>query len=200
MAKRLIDITLSALALLLTLPVLIICCFLVWLNSGSPIFFTQSRVGHNGRLFNIIKLRTMNSSGSTNQSTITVSGDPRITSVGLFLRRYKIDEIPQLINVLKGEMSLVGPRPEVPEYVSTYPSELKDKVLSVRPGLTDLATLKFTNEEELLKSYPDPIAAYRQVILPEKLAMNAEYVNSRSIIGDLIIIYKTALKILRLAI
>jgi lipopolysaccharide/colanic/teichoic acid biosynthesis glycosyltransferase len=190
MLKRLFDVSIAASALLALLPLMIVIAVVVRLNSpGSPLF-RQARVSRGGRLFEILKFRTMAvTDGSGAQ--ITVGNDPRITSVGAVLRRTKLDELPQLINVLKGDMSLVGPRPEVPRYVAMYPPELRDIVLSVRPGITDIASLEFRRESELLGAATDPERVYVEEIMPRKLALYARYVRERSFIGDLRIMLRT---------
>ena len=154
----------------------------VWLEDGFPVCFRQTRVGRNGKVFRLIKFRSMRT--ATTGSRITSSGDARMTRVGRFLRRYKLDEIPQLWNVLRGDMSLVGPRPEVPEFVDLS-SPAWQIVLSVKPGITDLATLVYRNEEQLLSGHADHEAYYRHVVLPAKLALSGEFIQSASFWGEL---------------
>jgi lipopolysaccharide/colanic/teichoic acid biosynthesis glycosyltransferase len=179
---RAFDLTCAAIGLVLLSPVLAGIAVLVLLVDGRPVMFRQARVGRRGRLFRIWKFRTMRA-GSQGRS-ITSGGDDRITPIGLVLRKYKLDELPQLMNVLCGEMSLVGPRPEVPEYVH-LDSPVWQSVLRARPGITDVATLVYRDEEELLRSQPDPEAYYRDRLLPHKLALNVAYLNDRSFRRDL---------------
>ncbi|MEZ5083157.1 MAG: sugar transferase [Bacteroidales bacterium] len=195
MAKRLFDIVFSLLALPILIPFLILISIAVFIGSGSPVFYFQNRVGRNNREFGLIKFRTM-VAGSDKKGLITVGKrDNRITQVGHFLRKYKLDELPQFINVLLGDMSVVGPRPEVKKYVSLYTEE-QLKVLSVRPGLTDPASLEFVNESEILTKYTDPEKAYIEEIMPKKLEMNLDYIENRSLMGDIKIILKTLGKII----
>ena len=169
----------------------------IWvrLDSPGPVFFSQVRVGRHGSLFNILKFRTMRMDAQGSGLKITPECDPRITASGRFLRQYKLDELPQLFNILKGEMSLVGPRPEVPEYVALYPEELKRLVLSVPPGLTDYASIEYRHESVLLSRAADPHTEYVEHILPAKLALNKKYVETRSIRTDFFLIAKTILTI-----
>lgn len=176
--KALIDRLGAALGLVLTSPLLLVCAAAIVLESGWPVFYRQTRVGWKGRPFQIIKFRSMRSGVSG--SRITASGDPRVTRVGGFLRRYKLDELPQLWNVLKGEMSFVGPRPELPDFVDLNASEWQT-VLSVRPGITDLATLLYRNEETLLGTYRDTDRGYREVVLPAKLAVSIAFTRTATL-------------------
>ncbi len=189
--KRAVDV-LGAVSglLLLALPMLLAA---VWikLDSPGPVFFRQQRVGRGGALFRIHKLRTMVAAGDVAGGPLTVGADPRITRAGAWLRRSKLDELPQLIDVLRGAMSLVGPRPEVPQYVALYPAAVRDKVLSVRPGLTDLASIAFRRESELLARAADPQRAYVEQVLPEKLRLAERYVDTATLWGDLKIIART---------
>jgi lipopolysaccharide/colanic/teichoic acid biosynthesis glycosyltransferase len=163
-------------------PAFFILAALILCNDGRPVFFSQMRVGRKGKVFRIWKFRTM--STGTEGSAITAAGDRRITRLGGALRRYKLDELPQLFNVVKGEMSLVGPRPEVPEYVELQ-EPIWQAILQVRPGVTDLATLLYRDEEKLLGTASDPNALYRETVLPAKLIMNLAYLKSRSVWRDL---------------
>tara|TARA_R110000764_G_scaffold235861_1_gene330607 strand:+ start:112 stop:609 length:498 start_codon:yes stop_codon:yes gene_type:complete len=164
-------------------------------DSSEPIFYKQIRVGKNNKDFKLLKFRTM-ASGSDKKGLITVgNNDSRITKPGAFLRKYKLDELPQLINVLIGDMSLVGPRPEVRKYVSLY-TEKQLNVLSVKPGITDIASIKFSNENELLKGQDEPEKFYIETIMPEKLELNLEYINKMSFFYDLRLILMTIQKIL----
>jgi lipopolysaccharide/colanic/teichoic acid biosynthesis glycosyltransferase len=189
MAKRLFDLLLSALGLLLLAPLLLLIALWVKLDSPGPVFFRQERVGRHGRAFLIHKFRTMRVDNAGLQ--ITVGADPRITRSGHFLRASKLDELPQLWDVLRGAMSLVGPRPEVPRYVALYPPGLREIVLSVRPGITDLASLEFRHESELLARAADPEREYVDVLLPQKLALARRYVETASLAQDLRIIWRT---------
>jgi len=188
--KRVLDCVSSATGLLLLLPVFALVAVSIKLTSRGPVFYRQMRVGKNGHPFSIVKFRSMNGAASEMSSGITVSGDKRITLVGRFLRRYKIDELPQLWNVFRGDMSLVGPRPELPKYVEDYSPEQK-LVLSVRPGITDPASLAYRNEEEILSPCEDPERVYRMEILPDKLAKNLKYIRNISFRTDLHIIFAT---------
>ena len=189
MAKRLFDIVIAALGLVLLSPLLLAIAAWIKLDSTGPVFFRQERVGRFGRSFRIHKFRTMRIEAAG--PALTVGADPRITRAGSFLRRTKIDELPQLIDVLRGDMSVVGPRPEVPRYVATYPPALRTKVLSVRPGITDPASLQFRDESALLARAADPEREYREVVLPQKLRLAADYVDTASLGGDLRLIAAT---------
>lgn len=189
MAKRLFDIALSALGLLLLSPLLLALAVWVKLDSPGPVFFRQERIGRHGVPFRIHKFRTMVHGGQG--ALITVGADRRITRAGAFLRRAKLDELPQLIDVLCGDMSLVGPRPEVPRYVAMYPAGLRDKVLSVRPGITDVASLEYRNESERLAQAADPENEYVNVVMPAKLQLAAQYVDHASLGFDLRLILRT---------
>jgi len=168
---------------------------LIKLDSKGPVFFKQVRVTKNGREFKIFKYRTMKV-GSDKYSQITVGKDDRITKIGMFLRTYKLDEIPQLINVLLGDMSLVGPRPEVPKYVALYTEEQKE-ILKVRAGITDYASIEFSDENNLLSSEEEPEKAYIEKIMPKKIELNKKYLSEISILTDIKIILLTIKKILK---
>lgn len=189
MAKRLFDVLLSALGLVLLAPLLLLAAAWIKLDSGGPVLFRQQRVGRHGRPFMIHKFRTMRADGVGPQ--ITVGNDPRITRSGRWLRASKFDELPQLWDVLRGAMSFVGPRPEVPRYVALYPSEVRELVLSVRPGITDPASLQFRHESELLAAAADPEREYVDVVMPAKLALARRYVEQASLWGDLRLIVST---------
>jgi lipopolysaccharide/colanic/teichoic acid biosynthesis glycosyltransferase len=191
--KRLFDIFASAAALLVLSPLLLVLSAAIVLDSGFPIFFAQERVGLDFRLFRLWKLRSMYSSLSG--PSVTVGGDARITRIGSLIRDAKLDEIPQFWNVLRGDMSLVGPRPEVLEYVEAYKERYR-RVLTVRPGITDLASIYFRNEEVLLARSSDPLPYYRDHILPLKLDLADKYIQSRSICGDMAILARTSIAIL----
>lgn len=195
MIKRLFDITVSILALAILWPLLLVIALAIALESRGGVFFKQQRVGRNERVFWIYKFRTMRPD-SESKGLLTVGGrDTRITQVGYYLRKYKLDELAQLLNILKGDMSWVGPRPEVPKYVNMYNEEQK-KVLSVRPGLTDYASLAYINENEILQKSEHPEQCYIQEIMPAKLQMNLLYIKEKSLLTDLKIIWKTFLRIL----
>lgn len=195
MLKRIIDIVFSALGLLVLSPVLIIISICIFLTSKGGIFYIQVRVGKANRDFKLYKFRTMRI-GSDTKGLLTVGGrDARITGIGYYLRKYKLDELPQLLNVLLGDMSLVGPRPEVRKYVNLYTEEQR-RVLEVKPGITDYASLEYFCENELLASAADPETTYIQEILPAKLELNKKYISEISVITDLKIIFRTLLRIL----
>lgn len=195
MAKRAFDILVSATALLLLLPLLLILAVAVALSSPGGAFFRQTRVGKDSRNFQLLKFRSMRP-GSEAQGQITVGGrDPRITGIGQFLRKSKLDELPQLWNVLIGDMSIVGPRPEVPKYVALYTPDQR-RVLSVRPGITGLASIDYINENEVLGRSADPERAYINEVMPAKLVLDLRYVREHSLAMDLRIMWRTALRIL----
>lgn len=194
--KRTFDLLFALVALIALLPFGVLIAAWIWSNDGLPIFFRQERVGLNGRIFRVWKFRSMYK-GAERQGQLTVSGrDPRITKSGAFLRKYKIDELPQLLNVLVGDMSLVGPRPEVARYVKLYTPK-QCRVLSVRPGITDHASLAFINENDLLAKAADPERLYIEEILPKKLDLQLRYVANRSFGGDLKIMWNTVARIMR---
>lgn len=189
MAKRLFDMLASLLGLLMLSPLLLVVSLWIKLDSPGPVFFRQERVGRFGVLFRIHKFRTMIHGNVGAQ--ITVGADARITRAGALLRRTKLDELPQLLDVLRGAMSLVGPRPEVPRYVAMYPPGLRDKVLSVRPGITDVASLEYRDEGVRLAQATDPEREYVEVVMPAKLQLAAHYVDHASLRFDLQLILKT---------
>lgn len=194
--KRLIDFLVSFIGLLLLLPFfLIIACWIV-LDSKGSIFYQQQRVGRGGALFRLMKFRTMNIDADKFTAITVGQRDPRITRAGYFLRKYKLDELPQLINVLKGEMSLVGPRPELEKFVKLYNAEQR-KVIEVKPGITDYASIQFRNENELLEGKADPVDFYILEIMPVKLKLNLEYIRDQSVWGDVKIIFMTLFSIFR---
>ncbi len=190
MMKRLMDLLVSILLLIATAPLMLVAAIAVRRSSPGPVIFRQQRIGRGGRPFNILKFRTMGPAGATDRE-ITVGNDRRITPVGAVLRKWKIDELPQLLNVLRGDMSLVGPRPDLPSYVARYPDDLRARVLSVRPGITDPASIKYRNENELLARQSDPDRYYLDVIMPDKLRMGAAYAERSGIAEDLRIIVAT---------
>lgn len=193
--KRVFDIICALCGLIILSPVLLLIIVLIKLTSAGPVFFRQTRVGQYEKLFQIHKFRTMIVNAEASGLKITVGRDSRITPIGHFLRKTKLDELPQLIDVLMGTMSLVGPRPEVPEYVKYYKNEIKEIVLSVRPGITDWASIKMIDENEILARASDPQQAYIQQILPEKLAYAVRYVQTRSLKLDVYLILLTISKI-----
>ncbi|OZI72178.1 sugar transferase [Bordetella genomosp. 12] len=191
MIKRAFDLICALLGLLLLSPLLLLVAIAIKLDSPGPVFFRQERIGRHGRPFRIHKLRSMAERQAAQASQITIGADPRITRVGALIRRWKLDELVQLIDVVLGTMSLVGPRPEVARYVRLYPQEVARIVLSVRPGITDPASIHFRNENELLGKSADPEKTYREIILPEKLKLQVAYVKQQSFFGDLVIIVRT---------
>ncbi len=193
-SKRVFDMCGVLLGLILFSPLFVLIALCIKLDSGGPVFFLQTRIGQFGKPFKIIKFRTMRP--SEEGIKLTIGRDTRITRCGYFLRKYKLDELPQLINVLKGDMSLVGPRPEVPEYVKFYPENLKKEVLSVPVGITDYASIEFHNENELLAGSKQPEIDYIEKILPIKLAYYQQYVKEQSLYLDIVIIFKTLKRIL----
>lgn len=195
-AKRTFDLLASTLGLLALAPFLLLVAVAIKLDSPGPVFFRQERVGRLGSVFRIHKFRTMVTDAERRGLQITVGADARVTVVGAFLRRYKLDELPQLIDVLMGNMSLVGPRPEVPRYVALYPDDVRRIVQSVRPGITDLASIEFKAENDILGHAKDPHRAYVEEILPIKLRYYVDYVQGRSFWGDMKIILRTLLAIM----
>lgn len=194
MAKRLFDIVASAIGLLLLSPLLLLAAVWIKLDSPGPALFRQTRVGRYGVPFTIHKFRTMRVEPG---AAITVGADPRITHPGHFLRQTKLDELPQLWDVLRGAMSLVGPRPELPRYVVLYPAEMRERVLAVRPGITDPASLAFSHEAELLAAASDPEREYREVVMPAKLKLSADYAAHASLATDLRLIFATLARVAR---
>jgi lipopolysaccharide/colanic/teichoic acid biosynthesis glycosyltransferase len=191
MLKRAFDVFFSAGALLVLAPLLLAVSVWVKLDSPGPVFFRQVRVGRRGREFLMCKFRTMRTDAEAAGPQITVSSDARITRSGVFLRKYKIDEFPQFFNVLVGDMSVVGPRPEVPRYVALYPQSMRELVLSVRPGITDLASIEYRDESDLLGRSADPERTYVEEVMPAKLAFCERYVREHSFAGDLGIICRS---------
>lgn len=189
--KRLFDLAGAALGLcLLAVPMLCIA-LAVRFDSPGPVFFRQQRVGRHGQLFRIHKFRTMHVQPEGAGPQITANADSRITRVGRRLRRWKLDELPQLLDVLAGNMSLVGPRPEVPRYVAHYPEAVRELVLGLRPGITDRASIEFRDEGRMLDAAEDPERCYLEQILPVKLGYYAEYARNHSLAGDLRILFET---------
>lgn len=193
MIKRLFDMVCAALGLLVLAPVLLLAAVWIKLDSPGPALFRQTRVGRFGVPFTIHKFRTMRVEPG---AAITVGADPRITRSGHFLRQTKLDELPQLWDVLRGAMSLVGPRPELARYVELYPADLRERVLAVRPGITDPASLAFSHEAELLAAAADPEREYREVVMPAKLKLSVDYAARASLATDLRLIARTLARVL----
>jgi lipopolysaccharide/colanic/teichoic acid biosynthesis glycosyltransferase len=193
--KRIFDILFSSFILLCFLPFGLIISFLIAFSSPGGIFYRQERIGKGGIPFFILKFRSMRTDSDTKGKLTVGMRDPRITSIGFFIRKYKLDEFPQFVNVLKGEMSVVGPRPEVKEYVVLY-NEDQRKVLQVKPGITDYASLYYFKENELLAQSVDPQKTYIEEIMPAKLKLNEKYLENPTVFHDLKIIFKTFAKIL----
>jgi lipopolysaccharide/colanic/teichoic acid biosynthesis glycosyltransferase len=186
----LLDYVFSLIGLIILSPVFLLVALLVKVTSKGPVFFRQNRVGKDGRDFKVYKFRTMYTDADK-KGLLTVGGkDKRVTSVGYYLRKFKLDELPQLLNVLGGDMSLVGPRPEVRKYVDLYTIEQR-KVLSVRPGITDYASIEYRNENDLLATATNPEEMYIEDIMPKKIALNFNYINNRSVRAYFEIIFKT---------
>jgi lipopolysaccharide/colanic/teichoic acid biosynthesis glycosyltransferase len=198
MMKRSLDFAIALLAVVFLIPLFVAVAAWIRFDSKGPVFYTQVRVGRHGQPFRMFKFRSMTHGAPVSGREITVGGDPRITHAGAFLRRAKLDELPQLFNVLMGDMSLVGPRPEVPKYVALYPEAARRQILSVKPGITDEASLQFLRESEILARSRDPDAAYVEEILPLKIELYMKYVATRSLIGDLRIIWRTIARVVRI--
>ncbi|WP_416867762.1 MAG: sugar transferase [Imperialibacter sp.] len=192
---RLLDLTIAILGMVLFFPFLLLFALLIVTDSWGPVFYLQKRVGRGGQDFTLYKFRTMRSDADKNGLLTIGANDSRITKFGLFLRRYKIDEVPQLINVFKGDMSLVGPRPEVRRYVDHYSEEQK-KILLVRPGVTDMASIFYKDENELLNQASDPDSLYIKEILPHKISLNQFYIENPSLKNYFYIIYLTLRKVI----
>ena len=197
MIKRLFDICSAAIGVLLLSPLLVVICLWIKLDSKGPVFFVQKRVGLNGKTIGVFKFRTMVVDAELKGLKITAGNDPRITKSGHFLRKYKLDELAQFFNVLNGTMSLVGPRPEVLEYIEEYPDDIKNIVLSVRPGITDFASIEFKDENMMLESAENPHDIYINEILPIKQSYYVDYVKHRTIFVDIKIIFKTIATLIR---
>lgn len=195
MIKRLFDIIFSIFGLIVTLPIFSIVSLFVKITSQGPIFYNGTRIGINGRHFKIFKFRTMVKDADKIGGPSTSADDKRLTGIGKFLRKYKLDELPQFINILKGDMSFVGPRPEIPSEVQTYDPEVKNLILSIKPGLTDLASLADLHEEEVLEGSSDPHQIYREKIQPRKIALQLEYIQKKSFWLDIKILVKTFLNV-----
>ena len=191
MAKRVFDLLGASLALLLLSPLMLAIAAAIKLDSRGPVFFRQQRVGRHGVLFRIHKFRTMVADAPQRGPALTVGADARITRVGRWLRRTRLDELPQFIDVLAGHMSLVGPRPEVPQYVACYPAALRERALSVRPGITDPSSLLYLDESEQLARAADPEREYIEVILPRKLQCAADYAAQANLRSDFGVLLRT---------
>lgn len=192
--KRAFDIIVSIIILVVLSPLFLVLSLVILVTMGWPIFFRQTRIGKDSKAFKIIKFRTMIKRAEKQGLPITTGRDPRVTPVGRFLRRTKLDELPQFLNVLWGHMSLVGPRPEVPRYVRMY-SRKQMRVLSVKPGLTDPATIAYRDEESILAGFDDPEKAYIERIMPDKLKLNLSYIERASFTGDLALLFRTLAKL-----
>ena len=196
MAKRTFDLFFSIPGIIILSPLLLIVALAVRLDSPGPVIFRSRRVGRFGKEFVLLKFRTMTKDAPLKGPTITIGNDPRITRLGAFLRRSKIDELPQLLNVIKGEMGLVGPRPEVPEYVRLYTPE-QSAVLNLVPGITDPASIKYAQESELLGASESPETSYVQHVMPDKILMNLEYAGRASAWTDFLLVLKTLARIIQ---
>ena len=197
MAKRAFDLAVAALLLLLLSPLMAAIAAWIKLDSPGPVFFRQTRVGRHGVPFRIHKFRTMGVDAAQRGGALTVGSDPRITRAGAWLRPRRLDELPQLIDVLQGTMSLVGPRPEVPEYVAHYPDALRDRALATRPGITSPGALEFLDEGEQLARAADPEREYIEVILPRKVQLAADYADRAGLRGDLAVLWATLRRLLQ---
>ncbi len=192
--KRIFDLTLCIPGLMVIWPMLLVIMFLICRDGGKTISFRQQRIGKNGNPFLIWKFRTMVEDAESLGKQLTIGDDPRITGIGHWLRKTKLDELPQLFNILSGEMSFVGPRPEVPKYVELYTEEQK-QVLNLLPGITDLASIEYRNESNLLAESSDPEKTYIEEIMPEKIRINLEYCSNANVITDLMVILKTLFRV-----
>lgn len=195
-AKRAMDIVLSACALAVLWPLLLLIALAIWIDDPGPVFYRQVRVGRNGKTFRIFKFRSMVMDADKKGLAITVGRDSRITRVGAVLRKTKLDELAQLLNVLFGQMSFVGPRPEVPKYVELY-TPYQRQVLLVRPGITDYASIAYRNENDLLAGAPNPEAIYIEQIMPDKIELNMKYLREISPLADIRLILKTIVAVIK---
>lgn len=195
--KRTFDIVVSLAGLILLSPIFLIIAALIKLDSPGPVFFRQTRIGLGGKPFDIHKFRSMVVESPAKGPPLTIGVDPRITRTGRWLRKYKLDELPQLIDVVRGQMSLVGPRPEVPNYVEYYPPDTRAVVLSIRPGITDVAAIECRDEYEILAKSEDPERDYVEKLLPRKLEYYRRYAAERTMAGDIGIILRTIALIFR---
>lgn len=195
-AKRAMDIVLSACALAVLWPLLLLIALAIWIDDPGPVFYRQVRVGRNGKTFRIFKFRSMVMDADKKGLAITVGRDSRITRVGTVLRKTKLDELAQLLNVLFGQMSFVGPRPEVPKYVELY-TPYQRQVLLVRPGITDYASIAYRNENDLLAGAPNPETMYIEQIMPDKIELNMKYLREISPLADIRLILKTIVAVIK---
>tara|TARA_R110001606_G_C15366215_1_gene649056 strand:- start:1601 stop:2191 length:591 start_codon:yes stop_codon:yes gene_type:complete len=196
MMKVIVDFIISFISLLIVFPILFLISIIIKISSPGPVFYKQIRVGKGNKDFKIFKFRTMHINADK-MGLLTVGGrDPRVTSIGYYLRKHKLDELPQFINVLKGDMSFVGPRPEVRQYVDLY-SDTQKKVLNVKPGITDLASIEFRNENEILSRQEDPNQYYIDYIMPKKLEINLKYIAQRNLLKDFGVVVKTFIAIFK---
>lgn len=191
LAKRSLDLFFSSCGLIVLTPLFVLVAYAINRDSVGPVFFRQVRIGRGGKPFRIYKFRTMVTDAEAKGTQITIGQDSRVTRTGKVLRHYKIDELPQLINVILGDMSLVGPRPEVPRYVAKWPVDVRDEILSVRPGITDFASIEFRDENTLLAGAQDPEKVYVEQILPVKINYYLKYVRERSLWLDVKLIFRT---------
>ncbi len=189
--KYIFDRIFALLAIILFLPFFLIIAIVMMFRTGNPVIFTQKRTGKDGRLFTIFKFRTMYE--NINRNTVSTSKDSRITPEGAFLRKWKLDELPELFNILKGDMSFVGPRPDMASYAESLTEECR-KILSLRPGITGPATLKYIDEEEILAHVPDPVKYNDEVIFPDKVKINLKYLERHSLLEDIKLIYYTIIR------
>lgn len=196
MMKRIFDLAIATIALVLLAPWFLLVAAMIKLDSRGPVFFRQERIGLRGHPFFILKFRSMVQDAPLRGGTVTFGDDPRITAVGRWLRRTKIDELPQLLNIVKGDMSFVGPRPEVRKYVELFRHDFEE-ILQIRPGLTDLASLHYRDESELLGKFENPEEVYQEQILPDKIRLAKEYLRQASMLFDLDLIFRTLLRVLR---
>jgi len=195
--KRILDIVFTSIGIIPLLPLMGVIALLIKLEDGGSVIFKHERVGYRFRKFKLYKFRTMVENAEKLGPSVTKADDPRITKIGKFLRKYKLDELPQLFNVLKGDISLVGPRPEVENYIKHYEEEFKKILWEVKPGITDYATLEFRNEEEILKGSKNTEEIYLQEVLPRKIELYKKYIKEISLLTDLKIIFKTFWRILK---
>lgn len=196
MTKRLFDLVVGVLLLLIASPLLVFTAVVIRIVDGAPVLFRQERVGQGGGTFTIYKFRTMRSGSNPADRALTIGRDHRITPLGHWLRASKLDELPQLLNVLKGEMSLVGPRPEVPQYVALYTPE-QVPVLQLKPGITDPASIVYRDEAQVLAGAKDPLRYYVEVVMPDKIRINLEYAKRASVGRDVMVLARTLLAVLR---
>lgn len=189
--KRIFDLSSAVFGLIILSPIFLVAALAIKLDSPGPVFFRQKRIGQHGIPFRIFKFRTMTVTQNSDAPEITAANDERVTGIGSFLRQHKIDELPQLLNVLFGNMSIVGPRPELAKFVALYPPEVRDVVLSVRPGITDYAAIEFRDESSLLENTDNTEQAYVDQIMPRKLELYVDYVGNQSLLLDIRLIFRT---------